>query len=462
MNKSNVVLPKKVTVIGLGASGLSAVRYLAARNVSVTVVDGGWPSLANQLPSGVLTDFGRILADILLDSELIVISPGVNPNHDSIQRAQMAGIPIVSDVQLFVDECRMRGIGVIAITGSNAKSTVTTLLGQMVSDAGVAVGVGGNLGTPALDLLNDNIQLAVLELSSFQLEGIRHLNAQASTILNLSEDHLDRHGDMAGYLTAKLPILQGVRTAVINAHDEMLKQACLAFMAKHAKDARILTVATEINNPSFADFSLIKEGNDIFLAKDNQKLMDGGQLHIKGVHNLTNALFCLALGESVGLPMASMLQSLRHFKGLAHRCEFLATVNDKDYFNDSKGTNVGATLAAIVGLGEVYGKRSLAIILGGQSKGQNFMPMVALLNDYAHSIYLIGEDADKIEQDLKAGCIDVKRVFAKTLDVAVCLASQSQACAILLSPACASFDQFKGFEHRGQEFARLVGELSSD
>lgn len=460
MNTKSIILPNKVTVIGLGASGLSAARYLAARDVAVTVVDGGNPSLAHALPDGVACDFGHICADILLDSELIVISPGVNPLHDSIIKARKAGIPIVSDVQLFINECHARGIAIIAITGSNAKSTVTTLVGQMAQDAGMAVGVGGNLGTPALDLLADDIQLAVLELSSFQLEAITQLNAQAVTILNLSEDHLDRHGDMAGYLAAKLPILQGAQVAIINHHDQVLKAACLDYVVHHAKDSRILTVATAIEGGESADFRLIKDDEGIFLAKGNQKLIDSQSLKIKGVHNLTNALFCLALGESAGLSMAGMIETLRQFGGLAHRCEFVATVGAQDYFNDSKGTNVGATEAAIVGLGEVYGERSLAVILGGQGKGQNFMPLAALLNRYAHSVYLIGEDKPKIEQHLQAGGMTIPMTASDVLETAVRQASQSMARAVLLSPACASFDQFEGFVHRGQEFVRLVGVLA--
>ncbi len=222
--------------------------------------------MAHALPKGVAYDFGRISADILLASELIVISPGVNPMHDSIEKARKAGIPIVSDVQLFVNECHARAIKIVAITGSNAKSTVTTLVGQMARDAGISVGVGGNLGTPALDLLNEDIALAVLELSSFQLEAITQLNAQAVTILNLSEDHLDRHGDMTGYLAAKLPILQGAQVAVLNHNDVALKTACLDYLAHHAKDARVLTVATAIEGSDLADFRLIKDGEGIFLA----------------------------------------------------------------------------------------------------------------------------------------------------------------------------------------------------
>lgn len=443
-------------VIGLGVSGLSAVNYLHAHQIPVTVVDMNRPPLADKLPDGIKSDFGRIDSDILQTAELIVISPGVDPSHDSIVQARQRGIPIISDVQLFIDECHAKGIKIVAITGSNAKSTVTTLVGQMAKDAGQKVGVGGNIGVPALDLLADDIALAVLELSSFQLEGIDTLCADVATILNLSADHLDRHGDMTNYLNVKLGILNKAKNIIVGRDDGDLYHACMAYIANYSQCAKLATISSHDNT---ADFYIQQTPSQITLQQGDHTLITHDKLWLKGKHNLTNALFALAIGQALGFEMAGMLSTLQRFEGLAHRCQFVKTIAQKDYFNDSKGTNVGATLAAIDGLGQVYGKESLAVILGGQAKGQSFGELAFLLDDYADSIYLIGQDAHKIQNDLVG--LSVPIVNCDTLANAVQQASQSCAKAVLLSPACASFDQFAGFAHRGECFVGLVSSLAT-
>lgn len=478
-------LPKRhnthTVVIGLGVSGLSAVNYLHAHNIPVTVVDMHIPKLADKLPKDTKTHFGDICADILLTAELIVISPGINPNHDSITKARQAGIDIVSDVQLFIDECHARHIDIVAITGSNAKSTVTTLVGQMFKDAGQKVGVGGNLGVPALDLLQDDIDVAVLELSSFQLEGIDNLSAKVATILNLSADHLDRHGDMPTYLAQKLKIFDNATTAIINADDKPLQIACVNYI-KQNKHTDLVFVSQDDHSPTqnntsqnntdqnqdvaTADFYITQNNTEqnnstsqLVLTYQDKPLLTHDTLKIKGKHNLVNALFALAIGRACQLDMTNMIATLQDFAGLDHRCQFVKTVGNKDYFNDSKGTNVGATIAAINGLGQVYGDNSLAVILGGQAKGQDFGELVPLLAQYADSIYLIGEDASKIRSDLtNFGLLtfDVVVIDSTTLQNAIDQAKNSTAKAVLLSPACASFDQFTGFANRGQIFVDLV------
>lgn len=472
-------LPKRhnthTVVIGLGVSGLSAVNYLHAHNIPVTVVDMHIPKLADKLPKDTKTHFGDICADILLTAELIVISPGVNPNHDSITKARQAGIDIVSDVQLFIDECHAKNIDIVAITGSNAKSTVTTLVGQMFKDAGQKVGVGGNLGVPALDLLQDDIDVAVLELSSFQLEGIDNLSAKVATILNLSADHLDRHGDMHTYLAQKLKIFDNATTAIINADDKYLQNACVNYI-KQNKHTDLIFVSQDNYNTAqnqdtaAADFYITQNNtqnnakqnnstNQLVLTYQDKPLLTHDTLKIKGKHNLVNALFALAIGRACQLDMTNMIATLQDFAGLDHRCQFVKTVGNKDYFNDSKGTNVGATIAAINGLGQVYGDNSLAVILGGQAKGQDFGELVPLLAQYADSIYLIGEDTPKIRSDLtNFGLLtfDVVVIDSTTLQNAIDQAKNSTAKAVLLSPACASFDQFTGFANRGQIFVDLV------
>lgn len=456
-------------VIGLGASGLSAVRFLVGQGHEVVVVDGGYPTLAGKLPKGVMTHFGGIQADVLLKSDAIIISPGIDPATPAINQAISAGIVVMSDVQLFIqtlkekDAQTQRHTPIIAITGSNAKSTVTTLVGLMAKQAGKTVGVGGNIGTPALELLDiQGMDMVVLELSSFQLEMMSDLGADVATILNLSSDHLDRHGDMAGYLAQKLKIFEGAGSAVVWQDDQALAFLCIEHLPK---DAQIVKTSGQIDEKGLADFSLAGEANTqgerIWLCHQKQKLILADELPIKGKHNLLNALSALALGYLAGLPMDAMLEVLRTFKGLPHRCEFVAQVHDKTYFNDSKGTNIGATLSAIEGLGVVYGERSLALILGGQAKGQDFAQIVPFIERFADSVYLIGQDAHLIGSQLKSSLqSSIPIIQAHTLDKAVILAGQSSAKVVLLSPACASLDQFKNYSERGEHFVSLVQSLS--
>lgn len=450
-------------VIGLGGSGLSAVKFLTAQGHTVTVTDANpKPALADKLPAQTLTSFGAIDGEKLIKADVIVISPGIDPSIGEVVDAKKAGVPVVSDVQLFVDALQdkyaqtSKKIPIVAITGSNAKSTVTTLVGQMAKQAGKIVGVGGNIGTPALDLLAiDGLDMVVLELSSFQLEHIEKLGASVATILNLSADHLDRHGDMAGYLAQKLRIFDKAESAVICLDDENLSKSCQATLENIGEHAKIITTSGQWGNSKQADFYLTKEHQQIYLSHHQQKLLSADELLIKGKHNLLNALSALALGNSVGLPMADMLSVLRTFRGLPHRCEFVAKVSGKDYYNDSKGTNIGSTIAAIEGLGTVYGEKSLALILGGQGKGQDFRELGEFVSKFTSVVYLIGQDANLIAEGL-ANWQDIHIVYAQTLDHAVDKAYQSDAKAVLLSPACASFDQFKGYHHRGEVFVQLV------
>lgn len=455
-------------VVGLGGSGLSAVNFLVAQGHRVMVMDEHpAPSLAPNLPAGVETAFGGLSESMLLSANVIVISPGVDPRHAAISAAKAAKIPVVSDIQLFVDELRARDerLGVrtpiVAITGSNAKSTVTTLVGEMAKAAGKNVGVGGNIGTPALELLHiANMDLAVLELSSFQLEHVFNLGAAAATILNISADHLDRHGDMANYLAQKLRIFEGATMAIICKDDPSLQEACQAALNAHGANTSITITSGAIDDVCCADFCLTQQDGVIYLCHDGERLLAADELFIKGKHNLLNALSALALGQAVNLGMAEMLEALKAFKGLPHRCEYVDEVANRAYFNDSKGTNIGSTIAAIDGLGAVYGARSLALILGGLGKGQDFSELSGDVEKYAHAIYLIGADADKIEKGLLASPALSGRIHhAGNMQTAFELASQSDARAVLLSPACASFDQFKSYGDRGEKFVAMVKAL---
>ncbi|MEZ2692153.1 UDP-N-acetylmuramoyl-L-alanine--D-glutamate ligase [Psychrobacter faecalis] len=449
-------------VVGLGQSGLSVAQYLTKQGYQVAVTDNQVnPILADQLPAAVeIRQFGAIDADLLQRAARIIISPGISLKTPAVAAAREANIPVVSDIQLFCEACR---IPIVAITGSNAKSTVTTLVGQMAADAGVNVGVGGNIGVPALTLLsNTEMELAVLELSSFQLETVTNLGAQVATVLNMSPDHLDRHGDMLGYHQAKHRIFQGAKSVVINREDALTRPLVADNLPR---------LSTGIHAPDKGQYGLITDSEgQTYLARGTERLLSADKLCIKGRHNLLNAQAALALGELAGLPLDSMLATLQNFTGLEHRCEYVATVDGIDYFNDSKGTNIGSTMAAVEGLGAVYAPKDgkLLLILGGQGKGQQFGELTPFINQYVSQVLFIGEDSQQIEQHLRATGINDDDVYmhqCQTLEGAfatiqqVTKSSLSQVQAVLLSPACASFDQFSGFAERGKYFSQLVNQL---
>ena len=448
-------------VVGLGQSGLSVAHYLASQGYQVAITDAqAAPSLADKLPTEItIRQFGAIDADLLQQAARIIISPGISLATEAVAAARQANIPVVSDIQLFCEACT---VPIVAITGSNAKSTVTTLVGQMAADAGVNVGVGGNIGVPALTLLNnDEMALAVLELSSFQLETVTNLGAQVATVLNMSPDHLDRHGDMLGYHQAKHRVFQGAKSVVINREDALTRPLVADNLPR---------LSTSIQAPDKGHYGLITDPEgQTYLARGTERLLSADKLLIKGRHNLLNAQAALALGELAGLPLDSMLNTLQQFTGLEHRCQYVAKVADLDYFNDSKGTNIGSTMAAIEGLGAVYAPKDgkLLLILGGQGKGQKFGDLTPFINQYVSQVLFIGEDAKLIEQHLRAAKIsdDVALHQCQTLENAfatiqqVTASSLSQVQAVLLSPACASFDQYSGYAARGEHFSQLVREL---
>lgn len=438
-------------VAGLGVSGVAAVNFLHQQGYRVAVTDSReTPPGFDQIPAEVQRVFGRFDEALLLQAEEIIISPGLDPKIAEIQHAIEQGIPVISEIQLLR---RATDRPIVAITGSNAKSTVTTLLGQMALDAGKKAAIGGNLGRPALDLLKDEPELFILELSSFQLETTSNLNADVAVVLNMSEDHLDRHGDMQGYHAAKHRIFQGVKRIVYN-RDDALTQPLIA--------DQIPRQSFGLNAPDLNQFGILKsDDGSMYLARGRERLIGSHELYIQGMHNLANALACLALGEAIGLPMPSMLETLKHFKGLEHRCEFVKELNQVRYYNDSKGTNIGASLAAIEGLGAAIAVKQgqLVMILGGQAKGQDFSVIREALQKYVKCVVLIGEDAKLIESAIVGTC---SLLHAKTLEQAVLLCQQQAQPndVVLLSPACASFDMFKGYTQRGQQFVTLVNALA--
>lgn len=438
-------------VAGLGISGVSAVNFLHENGYRVAVTDSREvPPGHEQIPAAVQTRFGQLDQDLLLQAEEIVISPGLDPQLPAIQAAIAKSIPVISEIQILR---RATDKPIVAITGSNAKSTVTTLIGLMAQEAGVKVAVGGNLGRPALDLTHDDPDVYILELSSFQLEATSSLNAEVAVVLNMSEDHLDRHGDMAGYHAAKHRIFQGVKKVVYNRDDSLTRPL--------VPDVTPMQ-SFGLNAPDLKQYGILREDNGtIWLARGRERLLKSSEMYIQGTHNVANALACLALGEAIGLPMDKMLETLKAFKGLEHRCEFVKEVNGVRYYNDSKGTNIGATLAALDGLGaaiEAQGGQ-VAIILGGQGKGQDFTALRESLQKYAKVAVLIGEDRSIIENAI-AGTTTLLHAASLQQAVELCQQHTHAQDVVLLSPACASFDMFTGYPERGHRFVEYVNALN--
>ena len=435
---------QKMLVAGLGASGVSAVRYLLSEGADVHVWDATrtppkWVESSVNI-SNESNYCGQNITHCPLQTYAAgVLSPGIPPDSEVGQALRNAGVEIIGDIELFARAANDAGVPVIGITGSNGKSTVTTLVGEMAKAAGLRVGVGGNLGMPALDLLKPDAQLYVLELSSFQLETTRSLKCRAATILNLSQDHLDRHLTMENYAAIKARIFEGCEYALVNREDAAVMALAPAATTTFGTDA-----------PAAGHYGLIHHHDDNWLVAGDVPLAPQSALKIFGLHNAANALAALALADAAGIPRDASLQALREFTGLPHRCEFVAETAGVAYFNDSKGTNVGSTLAAINGL-----PAPILWLAGGQGKGQDFSELREPLARKGRAAILFGEDAGRIEQDI-SGALPVYQepdMYA-ALQRARGLAQQGDR--VLLSPACASFDQFKSYVDRGEKFRAAV------
>lgn len=395
---------------------------------------------------GVEVICGALSALDMREAREIVLSPGVDPRTpglvDYVDHPGQ-GPRVIGEIALFARECRAP---LAAITGSNAKSTVTTLLGEMAREAGWKVAVGGNLGTPALDLLAESpdADLFVLELSSFQLETTPWLGADTAAFLNLSEDHLDRHGDMQGYRAAKQRIFCGARHAVVNAEDPATWPE-----VPPAAVTRFTTSA-----PAPGEWGIIAHGGSRWLALGQIPVMAVDALRMPGRHNQANALAALAMGAHLGLSREAMCRVLARFPGLPHRGEFIAERAGVKWINDSKGTNVGATLAAIAGIGPDLEGR-LILLAGGEGKGADFSPLVEPLVRYAREVVVFGRDADRLERVL-ADRLPVAHVadLAAAMHRARSIAQSGDV--VLLSPACASLDQFPDYMARGEAFRQWL------
>ncbi|OZI15371.1 UDP-N-acetylmuramoyl-L-alanine--D-glutamate ligase [Sodalis-like symbiont of Philaenus spumarius] len=429
---------EQVVIIGLGLTGLSCVDFFRRRGVTPRVMDTRFtPPGLEKLPADVPRQLGSLHEQWLLDATLVVTSPGVPLVHPALAAA--GGVAIIGDIELFAREA---SAPVVAITGSNGKSTVTRMVGAMAAAAGWQVGVGGNIGLPALTLLDSPCQLYVLELSSFQLETTHSLKAAATTVLNISEDHMNRYPlGLQQYRAAKLAIYHNAAVCVVNAEDALT-------LPVRGHDARCISFGA-----ARGDYCLRRHAGQTWLMAHGEPLLEGAELHVGGRHNYTNALAALALVDALGIPRAASLAALRQFCGLAHRFELVHERRGVRWINDSKATNVGSTKAALNGL-EVAG--TLHLLLGGDGKSADFTPLTPWLQGDWVQLYCFGQDGA-----LLASLRPEAATLTETLEQAMPIIGSRVRAGdlVLLSPACASLDQFSNFEVRGDVFTRLAREV---
>ncbi|MES2130553.1 MAG: UDP-N-acetylmuramoyl-L-alanine--D-glutamate ligase [Pseudomonadota bacterium] len=488
---------KHALVLGLGESGLAMAQWLARCGARVRVADtreapARLQALRDALPDAQFIG-GELDAALLDGVDFVTVSPGLVPNRELAvitPAAQEHNIPVWGEIEIFAQALAAlkidRGYApkVIAITGTNGKTTVTSLTGLLCQRAGLSTRVAGNISPAALDVLREVLdaealpQAWILELSSFQLHATFSLQADAATVLNITQDHLDWHGDMAAYAADKARIFGADTVRVLNRDDALVMQMAAA-------TANIVTFGTD--EPKEADsFGLVNERGVVWLAsavpteevekkrKKNEapapvetmlnRLMPADALRIRGLHNASNALAALALCRAIGLPFAPLLHGLRDYQGESHRVELVAAIEGVDYYDDSKGTNVGATVAALNGLGKAFGgeQQRIVLIAGGDGKGQDFDPLAEPVSRYVRAVFLIGRDAAKIRAAVEAAGVDM--IDCATLDEAVKRASARahSGDAVLLSPACASLDMFTNYAHRAQVFCDAVREVALD
>lgn len=438
---------KKVAVIGLGISNIAVISYLLKQDITgLAVFDTRTnPPYADELPSGVDFHLGPLNAAMLKQFDILVVSPGLSVHRPEIEEAHNAGVEIVGDIELFAHEAKAPVLG---ITGSNGKSTVTALVGFMLEKAGMNVAVGANFGHPVFDILSDRVEAYVLELSSFELETTSSLQLEAGVILNVSEDHLDRYeGDIEKYAEAKQRIYSHCKKIIINRDDH-----------------RTLPSDPALKKNIFATFGLDNKEygrevtpDHVYLTVNGQRVLDSRELIICGTHNELNALAAMAMADAMNIPRDVQIQALKNFTGLEHRCQLVRVLDGVSFYNDSKATNVASAEAAIEGLCDRH-KEGIILLAGGIGKGQDFSPLKPYIGKQVTKAFCFGRDADKIlalDSERCVGVLNMRQAIRMAFEVA------KPGQAILLSPACSSFDQFKGFDERGRVFANIVNNLSS-
>lgn len=450
----------------MGLTGLSCARYLSAKNLSFKVVDSrdNPPQkeiFEKEFPL-IEKQYGAFLEDQFNSNDCLIVSPGVALTDTVITKALAAGASLTSDIELFlqaihkIDEVSKEGFTeplLVAITGSNGKSTVTMLVTEMLQSAGKKVCVAGNIGLPVLDqlLIGSNPDVYVLELSSFQLERLPNLAATVATILNVTEDHMDRYSSFTEYLAAKQQIFIAARHVVIN-RDDILTDAGI--------NRGMISLSYGLSTPLSNNFGLEEYDGVEWIVFGEQKIITTASIKIKGRHNIANAMAALAIGKTLNIDWQPMIETLTIFKGLRHRCEWVAELNGVNFYNDSKATNVGATVAAIKGFSGKNTKGNLILIAGGLDKDSDFSPMADVVRENVEKVFLIGKDAKKIELAIGSEFCCLSDDLPSAVNDANKLARKGDV--VLFAPACASFDMFKNYEERGDAFVDAVRALVNE
>jgi len=456
---------KTILVLGMGETGLSMVKWLLRQGAKVRAADSrpeppNWQRITTEFPA-VQLHTGKFAAPVFNGIDMIAISPGVPLADPSVQQAVQQGIPVIGDMVLFswaLEQSNLPRPKVVAISGSNGKTTVTAMTGAMLKKSGWNVEVAGNIGPAVLNALMQHIdagdwpQAWILETSSFQLETTHNLNADAATVLNLSEDHLDRYRGMHDYATAKARVFlrdkTGAGVQVLNRNDP-------GVCAMALPGRKQITFGVD-EPPTEADYGLRHDGDDLWLLEGSQSLMKASELNVYGLHNAVNALAALALCRALGVAIEPLLSALREFRGLPHRMEKVAAFNGVTFYDDSKSTNVGATVAALSGM-----KQNVILIAGGDGKGQDFSYLREAVAHNARAVVLIGRDGGIIAGELKDCGVPLH--FAVTMEEAMqksfLLAQPGDV--VLLSPACASFDMFRNYIHRAEVFVAAVKDMEN-
>ncbi len=447
--EKETAIPKTI-IIGLGETGISVARYLTKEEVDFKIVDTRMtpPLLADfqqEFPN-IEIQLGDLSAAYFEGVEQIIVSPGVDTSLPAIHAAVTNNqCECIGDIELFARNCEKP---IIAITGSNGKSTVTTLLTEMANLAGIQAYSGGNLSPPALDLLaHEDAELIVLELSSFQLESTYSLKPMVSVVLNVSDDHLDRHGDIENYASIKAHVYSNAKNSVINRND--------AYVSKMPTSGQVVSFGLDNPKDNENEFGILKDSGKTYLMFGKQRLMPVHELALQGEAGILNSLAALAIGHTLAMPMENMLNTLKGFKGLPHRLAFVTELAGVSWFNDSKGTNVGATVSSLRSLG-----KDIILIAGGVFKGGDLELFKQVVIEHVKQVILLGQDAKQFSQALESS---VAIEHANSMQHAVEIARQNAIAGdkVLLSPACASFDMYANYMQRGDDFENCVNEIRS-